>query len=774
MDEIFKEEKPTRSVDFRGELIDGTENRLNSVPVELVPLTSQTNSASFDAQATATELYPPIVDELQCRNAALEQRLAEQCSIIERLESDKTELQQSLATLRDRNRSLLARIDQLQVIEASTIWHVTSRLRAAAGRLPQPVRRHLRRAAKAGYWALTPHKMPARLKFLRERKRAEPVSAASSATRPSPALHPSDATAEYANWLKQYDTITDDDRIAIREAIGRLVDPPLISVVMPVYETPECYLRAAIDSVRTQLYPNWELCIADDASKSPHVRSVLEEYRAADSRIKICYRSENGHISEASNSAFAMAEGEFVALLDHDDRLPEHALYMVAATLAQKPELDLIFSDEDKIDARGNRYDPYFKSDWNPDLMLSQNMFSHLGVYRRALIDAIGGFRAGYEGSQDYDLVLRASARTKPERIHHIPHILYHWRAIPGSVALSGDEKSYAAENARRAIAIHLEEKGIAATVTASAAPGYHRVRYPVPDPAPLVSLVIPTGGKVELLRTCVTGILEQTDYRPVELIILHNSETRREVFPYLETLARDPRVRIVDAQSEFNFSHICNIGVGYARGELIGLINDDLEVIDPGWLREMVSHAVRPGIGAVGALLRYPSGHIQHAGVILGLGGVAGHAYLHRPRGDFGYFGRAAVLQNISAVTAACLVMPTAVYQEIGGMDQQDLPIAFNDVDLCLRLTAKGYAIVWTPYAELYHHESATRGSDHDPDKIERFHSEVYRMKRRWGETLKNDPCYNPNLCLDLPGFRLAFPPRVAKPWHGAGDGKS
>jgi GT2 family glycosyltransferase len=763
MDQKFNEEKAARSVDFRRELIDGTENRLNSVPVELVPLTSQTNSASFDAQAAAAELYAPLVDELQSRNAALEQRLAEQCSIIERLESDKLELQQSLTTLHDRNRSLLARIGQLQTIEASTLWQVASRLRAAAGRLPQPVRRYLRRAAKAGYWALTPHKMPARLKFLRERKRAEIVSAA------SPATHPNDATAEYANWIKQYDTITGDDRIAIGEAIGRLVDPPLISVVMPVYETPERYLRTAIDSVRTQLYPNWELCIADDASKSPHIRRVLEEYRAADSRIKVCYRNENGQISEASNSALAMAGGEFVALLDHDDRLPEHALYTVAATLVQKPELDLIFSDEDKIDPKGNRYDPYFKPDWNPDLMLSQNVFCHLGVYRRSLIEAIGGFRPGYEGSQDYDLVLRASARTKPERIHHIPHILYHWRAIPGSVALRGEEKTYAVENARRAIADHLEENGIAATVTAGAAPGYHRVRYPVPHPAPLVSLIVPTTGKIDILRTCISGILERTDYQPLELIIVPNNiGTRQEVLPYLEALSRDPRVRIIpDRRSGFNFSRVCNIGIAQAKGELIGLINDDLEVIDPGWLSEMVSHAVRPGVGAVGALLRYPTGHIQHAGVIVGLGGVAGHALLNRPRGDHGYFGRAAVLQNVSAITGACLMMPMAVHREVGELDEQDLEVAFNDIDLCLRIREKGYLIVWTPHAELYHHESATRGSDQDPDKIERFHSEIYRMKRRWGVTLGNDPHYNPNLCLDPPEFRLAFPPRVAKPWQ-------
>ena len=708
----------------------------------------------LSAANAEAELRRASVNELQSQNAALvfqnvalQKDLADQRSIGEK--HGQTLREQQLA------------IDRLQAIETSTTWRATSRLRGVAGRLPSSVRRHLRRAAKVGYWALTPHKMPARLRFLRERRRTQPGARAAAVS--------DDTAADYASWIERYDTLDDNDRKTIREWVDRLAAPPLISVVMPVYETPEPYLRAAIESVCQQLYPHWELCICDDASNSPHVRRVLDEYGAAERRIKISYRSENGHISEASNSALALASGEFVAFLDHDDQLPEHALYMVAATLAEKPELDLIFSDEDKIDTQGKRYDPYFKSDWNPDLMLSQNMFSHLGVYRRSLLDAIGGFRRGYEGSQDYDLVLRASARTKPERIQHIPHILYHWRAIPGSVALRSEEKSYASENARRAIADHLEKGRISATVTASSAPGYHRVRYSVGNSPPLVSLIVPTTGKIDILRTCVTGILERTDYEALELIVVpNNTETRQEVFPYLEELSRDPRVRIVpDNRSGFNFSHVCNIGVAEAKGELIGLINDDLEVIDPGWLEEMVSHAARPGIGAVGALLYYPTGHIQHAGVIVGLGGVAGHSYLQCPRGYFGYFGRAAVLQNVSAVTGACLVMQKALFAELGGLDETNLPVAFNDVDLCMRIREKGYRIVWTPYAELFHHESATRRSDFDRDQIKRFEKEIAYMENRWGARLHNDPYYNPNLSLKFPGFELAIPPRVAKPWR-------
>ena len=305
-------------------------------------------------------------------------------------------------------------------------------------------------------------------------------------------VDPADDPQSYANWVRLYDTIDDDDREAIAKAINEMVDRPLISVIMPVYDTPEPYLRAAINSVRQQLYPNWELCIADDASTAPHVRPILDYYRLIDPRIKVCYREKNGHISAASNSALALAKGSFVALLDHDDVLPEHALYMVAAVLDADPEIDLIYSDEDKINEKGQRFDPHFKSDWNPDLMLSQNMFCHLGVYRRSLIEKIGGFRCGYEGSQDYDLILRAASQTTPNKIRHIPHLLYHWRAIPGSVALGSDEKDYPVVKARQAISDYLTGRGITAEVLASPHPALHRVRYALREPVPRVTIVIP------------------------------------------------------------------------------------------------------------------------------------------------------------------------------------------------------------------------------------------------------------------------------------------
>jgi O-antigen biosynthesis protein len=619
-------------------------------------------------------------------------------------------------------------------------------LRRWAARLPPRPRRLLRGAAKVAWWSLT-LRLPSQL-----RQRRALLGAA--------------AAQNYQAWIRLYDEIRDSDRRAIAAAIRRMDCPPLISVVMPVYKTPERYLREAIESVRQQLYPHWELCIADDASPSPYIRAVLDAYRTIDARIKVCFRNTNGHIAAASNSALALAEGAFVALLDHDDVLPEHALYVVAATLAANPQLDLLFSDEDKIDDDGRRFDPYFKSDWNPDLMLSQNMFCHLGVYRRSLIEEIGGFRLGYEGSQDYDLVLRASARTTPQRIGHIPHILYHWRAAPGSTALRPDEKDYAADTARRAIADHLQQGGIAAQVGAAKVPHLHRVRYALPDPPPRVSVIIPTRDRVDLLRPCVEGVLHHTDYCDIEILIVDNRSERRATRAFFAELEGEPRVRILRYDRPFNYAAINNYAAAQATGSLLCLLNNDIEVIEPGWLAEMVSHAARPRVGAVGAMLYYPDDRIQHAGVIVGLGGVAGHAHLRRPRGDGGYFGRAALLQNLSAVTAACMVVPKAVYREVGGLDQENLGVAFNDTDLCLRIRERGYLIVWTPHAELYHHESASRGSDLDPDKIDRFWREIEYMRAAWNGTLDHDPYYNSNLALDGLGFTLAFPPRVAKPW--------
>jgi len=585
-----------------------------------------------------------------------------------------------------------------------------------------------------------------------------------------PAVEPGPAKEEaaynYRLWTKLYDTLTDADREAILARISVLNYKPLISVLMPVYDVEEVWLRAAIESVRKQLYPHWEFCIADDNSTQPHVRRVLEEYAHKDARIKVTYRQQNGHISAASNSALDLISGEFIALLDHDDELPEHALYMVVEELNEWPDADLIYSDEDKIDEKGERYHPHFKADWNPDLFYSCNMISHLGVYRASIVKKIRGFREGYEGSQDYDLALRFIEQIPEAHIRHIPRVLYHWRAISGSVALASDEKSYPHQAARKAISSHLERKGIKATVT-EGHNCFHRVIYPVPDPAPLVSLIIATRDRPELLSQTVAGLLDETDYGPIEIIIVDNLSKNTETLKYLREIQKDPRVKVIEYRDIFNFSAINNLGFRESSGEVVAIINNDIKIISPGWLKEMVSHALRPGIGVVGAKLLYPDDTVQHAGVILGVRGVAAHAHRLIPRNSPGYINRAMIIQNLSAVTGACMVTRREVFEEVGGLDEVNLAVAFNDVDFCIRVMEKGYRIVWTPYAELYHLESASRGRDDTPETAPRFKKEVDYMLEIWKDRLSYDPCYNPNLTMVDEDFSLAVPPRITKKWE-------
>jgi GT2 family glycosyltransferase len=566
----------------------------------------------------------------------------------------------------------------------------------------------------------------------------------------------------YHDWAARYDTLSEIDRNDIRARIDKLSLRPRISVVMPVFETEERWLRRAIDSVREQLYPDWELCIADDASKAQHIRRVLAEYAAADPRIKVTFRERNGHVSAASNTALALATGDFVALLDHDDELAPHALYCVAEDVAAHPNATIIYSDEDKLDPEGRRNDPYFKCDWNPDLFLSHNMIGHLGVYRRDIVMAVGGFREGYEGSQDYDLALRVLDHPSCAGIRHIPHVLYHWRMKPGSIG----DKSHAADAALCAIRDHLTRRGVVADVIpAPGYPAFNRVRYQTPPVPPLVSIIVPTRDRAKLLRRCVESVLTKTDYRRFEVIIVDNGSSEKQTAGCFELLGRDPRVRIIRHDMAFNFSALNNRAAKQAAGEVLVLLNNDIEVIAEGWLTELVAQALRPEVGPVGAMLYYPDNTIQHAGILLGVGGIANHAHRHLARGAPGYFGRAALAQSFSAVTGACLAIRRDKYEALGGLDES-LAVAFNDVDLCLRAAAHGWRTMWTPYAELYHHESASRGPDVGPDAAVRLEHESQIMRQRWGDLLQADPCYSRNLTAEREDFSLGFPPRVCKPW--------
>lgn len=566
--------------------------------------------------------------------------------------------------------------------------------------------------------------------------------------------------SDYAEWTRRYDTLTNDQREEMRVGIEAFQNKPLISVVMPTYNPPIELLDQAIQSVRAQLYANWELCIADDASPNPEVRELLQRHAAQDARIKFVLRETNGHISAASNSALKLAIGEFVALLDHDDLLAEHALFRVVDAINRHPAAGLIYSDEDKIDLDGTRHSPYFKCDWNYDLFLSHNMICHLGVYRAELVNQVGGFRIGYEGAQDHDLALRCIEKLSASQIIHIPRVLYHWRVLPGSTAYRGDEKPYAAIAGEKAINDHLRRCNIAGHAIHEA--GHYRVQYDIPSPEPLVSLIIPTRNGLHLLRQCVESILSRTSYTSYEILIVDNGSDDAATLDYLQALRQNPRVRVLRDDRPFNYSALNNAAVTQAQGSIIGLVNNDIEVISPGWLSEMVSHAVRPEIGCVGARLWFPDNTLQHGGVILGPGGVAGHSHHRLQKDNPGYFGRAQVIQNFSVVTAACLLVRKNIYTQVGGLDEKNLAVAFNDVDFCLRVGELGYRNLWTPYAELYHHESATRGADNTPEKMALFQKETKYMQRRWGAALLTDAAYSPNLALDRLDFSLAWPPRI------------
>ncbi len=562
-------------------------------------------------------------------------------------------------------------------------------------------------------------------------------------------------TVGYAAWIARFDALTDADRARIRAEAEALADAPLISIVMPVYNPEPRVLEAALRSVRAQLYPHWELCITDDASPDPRIPRILEAAATADPRIKAERRPENGHISRATNDALARARGAYVAFMDHDDVLPENALHEVASALRADPALDLIYSDEDKIDARGRRFDPHFKPDWNRELLYAQNYVNHLTVVRTALVREVGGLRPGFEGSQDHDLLLRLVDRIPSERVRHIPRVLYHWRAAAGSGTFSDRALARAESSRLQALqellaargAPHRAERGIR---------GFNRLVRALPDPAPLVSVVIPTRDRAELLEVALRGLLTGTDYPALEVIVVDNGSVEPRTERLFTGLAEDPRVRVLPAPGPFNFSALSNAGAEAARGTVLLFLNNDVEVIEPGWLTELASIAVDPEVGAVGAMLIYPDRTIQHGGVVLGAGGIAGHSHLGLPHGEPGYASRMLIPQEVSAVTGACLAMRRDVFTHVGGFDAAQLAVAFNDIDLCLKVTGAGYRIVWTPNAVLVHHESKSRGSEDTPEKRARFERETATMIARWGQRLGQDPHYNPNLSRASAQFRL------------------
>jgi len=564
----------------------------------------------------------------------------------------------------------------------------------------------------------------------------------------------------YSQWIEQFDGLDARGRQELRSLVSQIVDPPLISVVLPVYEPTEEHLREAIESVVNQVYPHWELCVADDASRSEWIPRLLAQYEATDSRIKVILRPDNGHISAATNSALSLATGRFVGFLDHDDTLAEQALALVALAVADQPDLGLLYSDEDKIDSDGVRSDPYFKPDWDPLLLLGQNYLTHFCVVRRDLLDAVGGLRPGYEGAQDWDLAFRVTENLRPEQVGHIPHVLYHWRLHPASTSANQAAKPYAAVAARRATTEHFARTGLDAHIEPLGRIGYQRVRWALPAEIPLVSIIIPTRDGPRL-RQCLDSLWYRTRYPRYEVIVIDNGSRDLGVLRYLADHADNIRV-LRDAQP-FNYSALNNVAAKHARGDVFCLLNDDVEVMNGDWLEEMVSLLLQPDVGIVGAKLYFGDGRIQHAGVVLGVGGIAAHAFRFFDHLYFGHFGHAVLPRQCTAVTAACMVTRRELWEKIGGLDEE-LAVSYNDVDYCLRARAQGWQTAWTPFAELVHFESTSRGADADAPNVARAQREYDVMEGKWAGSLRTDPAYNPNLTLDTEDYSLSWPPRIGR----------
>ena len=579
---------------------------------------------------------------------------------------------------------------------------------------------------------------------------------------------------DYGGWIK-YNEPKDADLKKQMKVNFKIA--PKISVIVPMYNTKEKFFKDLVKCMIDQTYPNWELCLADG---SPKQNENLKKYIEQDERIKYKFLGENKGIAGNTNAAIEMATGEYIALLDHDDILADYALYEVVYALNKFPNSEFLYSDEDKIDENDNRYDAYFKPDFAPDTLRCQNYICHFSIFRKDLMDKLQGFRADYDGAQDYDIFLRMSETAKPENITHIPKILYHWRVHSESTAkLNSNAKNYAFEAGKKAIEDHLKRVGLEGTVSEGCIEGIYRVDYKVIG-NPKVSIVIPNKDGKDILKVCIDSVLEKTTYSNYEIIVVENNSTSEEIYEYYKEIIKNEKVRVVnyntgkeilndeecsleftnknrrEVKPGFNYSAIINFGVKNATGEYSIQLNNDTELITPNWLELMVGFCQRDDVGAVGVKLYFPDETIQHAGIIVGIGGIAGNRFKSIPKDGHGYFAKESMIENLSAVTGACLMAKTKIYEEVDWMDES-LAVAFNDVDFCLKIREKGYLVVFNPFVEFWHYESKTRGQEDSPEKIKRFQGEICRFEQKWGEILDSgDPYYNVNLSLDTEVYHM------------------
>lgn len=559
---------------------------------------------------------------------------------------------------------------------------------------------------------------------------------------------------DYNVWRKKY---IPNARKLKKQRAEKLDYEPCISIIVPTYKTPKKFLKEMIDSVRNQSYENWELCIGDGSVTEDTVKNVVESYQKKDKRIKMLCLSENLGIAGNTNAALSIATGDYIALLDHDDILAPDALYEVVKWMNEhyKDETDVIYTDEDKVSFDLKDYfEPHFKSDYNLDLIRSNNYICHLFVAGKSIVDQVGGFRKEYDGSQDYDFILRCIEQSK--HVEHVPKVLYHWRCHPGSTAANQESKMYCYEAGKRAIEDHLKRMGEDdCQVVMTEHLGFYHVIYPIREQKK-VSIIIPNKDQKEILERCIESIIQKTDYKNYEIIIVENNSTTNEIFEYYKTIEQRENIRVVIWKDKFNYSAINNFGVRYANGEYLLFLNNDIEVIRENWLSEMLANVQRKEVGIVGAKLLYPDNMVQHAGVIIGMGGIAGHPLSRHPADDCGYFARGIIQQNLNAVTAACMLTKKEVYEKVNGFEEK-LAVAFNDIDLCLKVRKAGYLIVYDSEALLYHHESISRGKEDTLEKRNRFEGEVDYMAKKWKDVLeKGDEYYNPNLSLLSGNFEL------------------
>lgn len=529
----------------------------------------------------------------------------------------------------------------------------------------------------------------------------------------------------------------------------------VFSIAVPVFRTPAKFLCEMIESVRSQSFPFWELCLANADPEDREVAEILERYCREDRRIRVKNLKENKGISENTNAALAMARGEFVGLLDHDDLLAPDALYEMAARLEKDGGIDVFYTDEDKVTTDlSEHFQPHLKPDFNLDLLRSNNYICHFFVVRREIAERIGGFRPEFNGAQDYDFIFRCTEEA--EKIVHIPRILYHWRVHSASTADNPASKMYAYEAGKRAIEGNLERSGVRGVVSLRQDYGFYDVHYPV-EGEPLVSILIPNKDQKETLMHCIHSVLETSTWKNLEILIIENNSEQEETFACYRELEKDPRIRILTYPGKtFNYSAINNFGVQQAKGEYLLFLNNDIEVITPDWIEQMLGNCQRPEVGIVGAKLYYPDNTIQHAGIIIGIGGIAGHAFLGLARAKSGYLHKASLQMDYSAVTAACMMMKAEAFRKAGGFEEK-LTVAFNDVDLCLRTVEQGWLVVYDPHVEMYHYESKSRGAEDSEEKLRRFQQEIEFMRTRWIRLLKDgDPNYNPNLTLSKWNYSL------------------